>query len=126
MRAAQLRLPSRGLPSPVSNTVPGSAPWAGRGVTAPSRVGLPRCLCALGRPGFNIHGNFIVVESRPAAADGRTLQYINEGGAGWVRSAPMYMAGDVSAMKTPNTCQDTERLQQRAEQSACSRFQQRD
>jgi hypothetical protein len=45
-----------------------------------------------GDDGFNIHSNFIVVESRLPA--GSTVSYINEGGAGWVRSAPTFMIGD--------------------------------
>lgn len=45
-----------------------------------------------GDDGFNIHSNFIVIESKLPSES--VVSYINEGGAGWVRSAPMHMIGD--------------------------------
>ena len=56
-----------------------------------------------GDDGFNIHGNFIVVES--ILTDPSRMSYINEGGAGWVESSPMFMIGDAVQFYARGTLQ---------------------
>eukprot|EP00041_Stephanoeca_diplocostata_P036209 m.1309068 g.1309068 ORF g.1309068 m.1309068 type:complete len:831 (-) comp24823_c0_seq7:2074-4566(-) len=44
-----------------------------------------------GDDGFNVHGNFVVVQD---IVNSHTVHYIDESGPGWVTAAPTYLIGD--------------------------------